>query len=530
MRVPPFLIPLAFLGLFFAYPLAVTLGAAAAPDGWQWIASGYARRRILGALLQATLSTLLTLAIAFPLAWHHHRRAIPWSRVHLAVHAAPFVLPVFVVVGAMRELFGAGGWVSRAVGMDLLAAMGPMAVVVLAHAYYNYGFAARILHATLERRPWRMEESAAVLGASPLATRLRVTLPLLAPGFLGVALLVWLFCFTSFGVVLLLGDGVLGTPETLIYQNLAGAFPQADRAAVLGVVQLAINVLLLWGYFRLNRRMERLPQDPPETPKVARRRDHAFALGTLGLGLIPAIAVLLGGFQVRGEWTLEAWRAILDASHPAHLPGFHLGVVVLRTMAYAATSAILSLTLAALLGYGLQRTRRLRPLAEAAAALPLGTSSVLLGLGYILAFGAGSWLDLRGSFIAIVIVHALLGFPFVARTLLPALQQHDTRLDEAAALLGAPRKDVLRRVHWPLLRGPALAAAGFAAAISIGDFGASLLLMQRDTMGLTVWIGEHDRPFDSLMQAQAVALTAVVGVLAAVAYLVVERFRGREAL
>lgn len=529
MRIPPLLFPLAFLAIFFAYPLAVTFGAAANPDGWQWITSGYARRRIVGALVQATLSMLLTLAIAVPLAWHHHVRAIPWSRVHLAVHAAPFVLPVFVVVGGMRELFGAGGWFSRIAGTDLLILMGPMAAVVIAHAYYNYGFAARILHATLERRPWRMEESAAVLGASPLAARLRVTLPLLAPGILGVALLVWLFCFTSFGVVLLLGDGILGTPETLIYQNLAGAFPQAGRAAVLGVVQLALNAALLWGYFRLHRRMTRLPRDPTPVAKMPRRRDHVLAILALALGLLPALAVLAGGFQVRGEWTLEAWRAILDSGHPAHLPGFALGTVVLRTIGYAATSAVLSLTLAVLLGYGLQRAGRLRPLAEAFAALPLGTSSVLLGLGYILAFGAGAWLDLRGALIAIVIVHALIGFPFVARTLLPAIEQHDTRMDEAAALLGAPRKDVLRRIHWPLLRGPALAAAGFAAAISIGDFGASLLLMQRDTMGLTVWIGEHDRPFDSLMHAQAVALTAVVGVLAAAAYLVVERFRGPEA-
>jgi thiamine transport system permease protein len=225
---------------------------------------------------------------------------------------------------------------------------------------------------------------------------------------------------------------------------------------------------------------------------------------------------------------MEAWRAIVDPAHPAHLAGFALGPVLARTAGYAVASAALSLSLAVLLGQGLRRAGRLRGAAEAFAALPLGTSSVLLGLGYLLAFGSGAWLDLRGQWAGIVVVHALVGFPFVARTLLPAMHQHDTRMDDAAALLGAPPKDVLRRIQWPMLQGPVLAALGFAVAMSLGDFGASLLLMQRDTMGLMVWIGEHDRPFDGLLHAQSVALTALLGVLAAGAYLVVERFRGPD--
>jgi thiamine transport system permease protein len=528
-RPPLYLIfPLLFLAVFFVLPLGRTLGAALDNSAWQWVASPYASGRMAGAVLQATLSTVVTLALAIPLAWHHHHVQLPWSQAHLAIHAAPFVLPVFVVVGGVRELFGPNGWISALLGQDLLAAMGPLAAIVVAHAIYNYGFAARLLHVTLERRPWRLEEAAQVLGASPWSTRMRVLVPLLAPGFLSVALLVWVFSFASFGVVLLLGSGAWSTPETLIYQNLAGAFPQASRAAAIGAIQLALNVLLLTGYFLLLRRARSVPRDPIPRKLRASLTDRTVQAAALALGVLPVLAVLIGAFRVQGNWSMEAWRAILDNSHPAHLAGFELAPVLLRTIGYAISSAAVSLTLALLLGQGLQRAGRLRGMAEILAAVPLGTSSVLLGLGYILTFGAGSLLDLRGQWLAIVVIHALIGFPFVARTLLPAMQQHDERMDEVAASLGASPRHVLWRVQWPMLRAPILAATGFAVAMSIGDFGASLLLMQRDTMGLVVWIGEHDRPFDALLQAQSVVLTAILAVMAAGAYMLVERFRGPE--
>ncbi len=523
-----FLVPLAFLAVFFAYPLAVTFQAAGDASAWAWLSGTYARTRLLGAVGQATLSTVVALALAVPLAWHHHVTGRAWTQAHLAFHAAPFVLPVFVVVAAVREVLGPNGWVAAATGTDVLSILGPLGTVVVAHAFYNYGFAARILHAALERRPHHLEEAAQVLGATPRGAFLRVSAPLLMPTLLSVALLVWLFSFSSFGVVLLLGEGWVATPETMIYQNLAGAFPQEARAAVLGVAQLLLNVALLTGYFRLRRREARLPRRGRQRPQAAQAGRPWVSWAVLGLALAPLVAVLAGGFRVRGQWTLDAWRALFDVNHPAHLTGFHFTEVLLRSVAYAVTSALVAVALAVVLGYGLRAAGRLRPVAEGLAALPLGTSSILLGLGYLLAFGAGSWLDLRGAWVAIMIVHSLIAFPFVARVLLPALDEHDRRLDEAAALLGASPASVAWRIHWPLLRGSAVAALGFAGAMSLGDFGASLLLARRETMTLAVWIGEHDQPFRSLMQAQSVALTAVLMLLAAGAYLLVERFDGRR--
>lgn len=535
------LLPALFLALFFGYPLARILSSAFENmAAWSWAGDDYVRGRVAVAFKQAVWSVVLTFVLAVPLAALHHRYRIRWSRAHLAIHAAPFILPVFVVVFGLQGLLGPHGWSVDLFGVNVLGWLGPLGTVVLAHAYYNYGFAARILHAQLERRPARLEEAARTLGASGIGAFVRVSLPLLMPSLAAVALLVFLFAFTSFGVVLFLGQGQVSTLETMLYQNLGGAFPRTDRAAVLGVLQLAINVALFLAYLALSRRTRVMLGSATDRGRGVEQRQGvrrnsagplvgAGALLALGLGMLPAVAVLSGGFRVDGAWSLEAWRALTSSRHPDHVGGFDLPIAVVNSVGYAVATLVMSLLLTLLLAYGLRMQRPLaRRLFETISALPLGTSSLLIGLGFLFAFGAGSWLDLRGARIAVVVAHTLVAFPFTARVLLPVIEMQDRRYDEAAAVLGVPPWHIFWRLHVPLMRGPLLAAAGFALAMSLGDFGASLLLMRPDTMSLSVWIARHDVPFRDVFRAQATLLAGILMLLATAAYLAMEWFRGAD--
>lgn len=506
-------VPAAALAVAFAWPMLAVL-ASASPEGWAWLGSDYTRSRLRLAALQAVASVLLTFAIAVPLAWLHHSRRLPASRLQLALHAAPFVLPVFVVVYGLQQTLGHGGWLHAATGFDLLATLGPFGAVVLAHAYYNHGFAALLLHSILERRPHRLEEVAAVLGAPPRTGFRRTTAVLLGPAAVGIALLVFLFAFASFGTVLLLGDGEVSSTETLVYQQIGGVFPRTERAATLGAFQLAINGAVLLGYTALHRRL-RVQAEPTRLAPAASPARRTVAAVAVALSLAPAAAVLVGGFRVAGRWSLAPWQALLDPGHPAHQAGFSLPHALAISLGYAAATVALSLALTLLLAYGARRLGRARALAEALAALPLGASSLLLGLGFLLTFGAGATFDLRGWPGLVVAAHTLVAFPFTARVVLPALHTADARLEEVAASLGASPLAVVWRVHRPLLAAPLAAAAGFAAALSLGDYGASLLLMRPETMSLAVWTLRHDRPFDPLAHAQAVALAGLLALLAA---------------
>ncbi len=517
------------LGLAFAWPMALAVQAAfASSEAWVWLVDDYARSRIAGAFLQAILSLAAVLAVAMPLAWLHHHWRIPGSKGLLAVHAATFALPVFVVVAGLRETAGAGGWLHRLAGLDLLTAVGPWGSVVLGNAYYNTGLAALLLHTALARRPHRLEQAAATLGASPAQARRRVLWPLLRPSVLAAALLVFLFSFASFGVVLMLGQGAIDTLDTLLYANLRGAFPREDRGAVLALVQVGVQALLLVGIFTADRRGSRLGDTLAQRVQPSHWAATAVAWLAAGVAVLPALAVLVGGFQLDGAWSLQAWRTLADPAADGHLTGFRIGHALAMSALYAVAAVVFSVLLTLCLGYASRGG--VTHVVEAFAFLPLGTSSVVLGFAYLLAFTGRAWLPLAGTPWLILAAHTLVAFPFVARTVLPALRSLDPRLDQAAETLGARTRSRILRLHLPLLRGPLVVACAFAAILSLGDFGASLLLMTDELAGVTVWIHRHGGPgaFDPLARAQSTALAALLLVLTMALLLAANFARGRR--
>ncbi|MCA1818898.1 MAG: ABC transporter permease [Thermoplasmatota archaeon] len=517
-------LPVAFVAVAFVLPMAQTLAAAGSSvcgtcgTALAYATTPYVRHVLKVALVQAAWSTVLALALALPLAWLHHARRLPWPRLQLAVHAAPFVMPVFVVVYGLQITLGPRGWLHAATGLDALGWLGPLGTVVLAHAYYNYGFAARLIDASLRRRPRVLEAAARTLGASPRQAFLRTTLPLLTPAILAVALLVFLFTFGSFGVVLFMGGGHVETLETAMYGKVQTLFADLPRAAVLGILELAVNGLLLLGYVALRRRIAP-PSAEPETPaRPAGRGLAALSLAVTAAAALPLAAVLVQGFRLDGQWSLAPWRYLLAGPH-----GFDLAAALRLSLLYALASTTLALLLAAALAYGSRAAPRLRRPLEALASLPMAGSGILLGVAFLATFGVGGLMDIEGTVWIVLLAHTVLAFPFVARILLPAFEARDVRFGEAARLLGAPPRAVAWRVHGPLLRPALVAAAGLAAALSLGDYGASSLLMGQATRGLSVWIAEVDGPFVPIYHAAAVALAGLLCALTLAAYLAVER-------
>jgi thiamine transport system permease protein len=121
-------------------------------------------------------------------------------------------------------------------------------------------------------------------------------------------------------------------------------------------------------------------------------------------------------------------------------------------------------------------------LAEALLTAPLAVSGIVLGLGMLrtLVFGTsilGTRVTLTGPAVVIA-VHAIAAYPFVSRTVTPALAGIDDRLVDAARVLGAPRSRALVDVELPLVAPAVIAGAAFAFAISIGEFDSTVLLAE----------------------------------------------------
>ena len=159
--------------------------------------------------------------------------------------------------------------------------------------------------------------------------------------------------------------------------------------------------------------------------------------------------------------------------------------------------------------------------------LPLGTSAVTLGLGYVLVFGRPP-LKLLGSPLLIPAAHALLAFPFVVRSLLPALRGLDPRLREAAQMLGASPQHVLRQIDLPLLFPALLVGAVFAFTVSLGEFGATLLIYPPDYPTVPVVIARLLGQPGAANYGQALALSTILMLVTAASFVLLERVRYRD--
>jgi thiamine transport system permease protein len=159
--------------------------------------------------------------------------------------------------------------------------------------------------------------------------------------------------------------------------------------------------------------------------------------------------------------------------------------------------------------------------------LPLGTSAVTLGLGFLVALDSPP-LDLRASPLLVPLAHTLVALPFVVRSLTPALRSIRPRLRQAAAVLGGTPRQVLRYVDLPLVGRAVLVSALFAFAVSVGEFGATALIARPEFPTMPVLIYRLLSQPGALTYGQAMAMSTLLMLLTAGGMLVIERLRIAE--
>ena len=492
-------VPLVFLGLFFAWPVATLIGRGLAPDG-ALDPSGFAEvlsrprtwRIIRATLVQAGLATAICVAAGVPGAHVLYRRRFPGRDLLRGLVLVPFVLPSVVVGVAFHALVTTGGPLGGGVLGHSLD--GTTAIVVAALVFFNYGLVVRTVGTMWSRLDPRAVEAARALGASPWRAWRTVTLPSLAPAIASAASLTFLFCATAYGVVLVLGGPGIGTIETEIYV-LTAQYLDLRAAAVLSVLQLAVIAAALWVSERARAASQaalRLRLDVP-APRLRAGDLPALALTlavALGLLVGPVTVLVARSLRRAGRWTLANYADLgtTGGRNALLVTVWEAAGNSLRVAVAAAGLALMIGTAVSLVVSRRPRSRRLRwgvAALDSVFMLPLGVSAVTVGFGFLITLTRPP-LALTRSWWIIPLAQAVVAVPLVVRTLLPALRAIDPRQREAAAALGAGPGRVLATVDGPhLLRAGGL-AAGFALATSLGEFGATSFLVRPRTDTLPV--------------------------------------------
>lgn len=540
-------LPIIYLLLFFFYPLLEIFRVSLFPDGelqgagFRALVSRPYYREVLGFTVgQALLSTGLTLLVGLPAARVFARYGFRGKSVLRALLTVPFVMPTVVVATAFLALLGERGrvnlWLMEGLNLSAppLQMEGGLAIILLAHVFYNLAVVVRLVGGFWADLDPRLEEAAAVLGASPRRVLTQVTLPLLAPSIAAATLLIFLFTFSSFGVVLILGGLRYATIEVEIYRQTVSLF-NLPLAAALSLLQMGFTLLLMTLYTRLQARsavvLASRGRRRSERP-VRGWRTRLGVLVALGVPLLlvaaPLLALVERSLTLGGEPTLRYYLALGEIERRSVFAAAP-GLAIRNSLLVALATTVLSLTLGTLSAYLLASPGRRggggwRALLDPLFLLPLGTSAVTLGFGYLIALDEPP-LNLRTSVLLLPLAHGLIAFPFVVRSLLPALRALDPALREAAATLGAAPLARLREIDLPLLWRPMLVGAVFAFAISIGEFGATSLIQRPEWPTMPVLIFRFlGRPgLDNY--GRALAMSVVLMSTTALGFLLIERFR-----
>ncbi|GAA2290694.1 iron ABC transporter permease [Streptomyces hawaiiensis] len=524
-------VPVAFFAVFFAYPVAAIV-ARGLKTGGAWhlgrvgdvLAQSDVRHVLWFTTWQAVVSTVLTLLVALPGAYVFARFDFPGKQILRAVVTVPFVLPTVVVGTAFLALVGRGGLLDELGGVRLDTTVW---AILLAHVFFNYAVVVRTVGGLWAQLDPRQEEAARMLGASPLKAWRQVTLPALAPAVAAAALMVFLFTFTSFGVVQILGGPTFSTLEVEIYRQTSEIF-DLSTAAVLTLIQFfAVGAILALHAWTVRRRETALRL--VDASVTARRPRGAGEWALLGGVLVTVAVLLVLPLAVLVQRSLGApgfgyYRALTREDGGVFLvpPIEAIG----NSLSYAVAATLIAVVIGGLAAGALTRRdagRFVRGF-DALLMLPLGVSAVTVGFGFLISLDEPP-LDLRSSWILVPLAQALVGVPFVVRTMLPVLRAVDVRLREAASVLGASPWRVWREVDLPMVRRALLIAAGFAFAVSLGEFGATVFIARPDRPTLPVAVARLlGRPGD-LNYGQAMALSTILMVVCAVALLVLERLR-----
>ncbi len=517
-----------FMALFFVWPIGGVIarglgGTGPAAALGDVLGSGSHRSVIWFTVWQAAVSTALTVAVALPAAGAMARLNFRGQRLLRALATVPFVLPTVVVAAAFEGLFDRFGLA----GGGAVSLRHTVWAILMAHVFFNYAVVLRTVGAHWSALDARVEDQARVLGAPRLEVFRRIVLPRLAPSIAAASAIVFLFSFTSFGVVLVLGGPARATIETEIYRYAVVRLDLATAAA-LAVVQLAAVVALVVVSNALERR--RAVAEPAASFTAApRRRGPGLVANLAFMGLILGlpVAVLVERSLAAGRsggYTLRNYTAMAERINL--LPDTALAALG-NSLMFAVPAAALALVVGGAATLVVMRAGRgaSGPVGRAfdiGLTLPLGTSAVTVGLGFLLVLNRGP-IDIRTSVIVVPIAHAVVGIPFVVRTLVPMLRTVNPRTREAAAVLGASPRRVRREVDLRVAARGLAVGAGFAFAVSLGEFGATSFIPRRpETLTAPLALFRLLGTPGEVLRGQAMALAVALMALTAVAVFVMD--------
>lgn len=511
-RVGMIIIPLFFFGLFYLWPISNLAHQVVDTKSILDVFSSNSIGSIIAfTFIQAAISTIATFIIAIGPTYLIARWDFTGRKLLITLITVPFMLPTVVMATAFVALL------PKSVHNSITA-------IIIVHIFFNIAVVVRIVSSLWSHIPVDVENAAKTLGASRVSTFRKVTLPLISPAIISSSVIVFIFCFTSFGVVKIIGGPTHRTLEVEI-ARLALNLGDISTAAVLSFMQLIFLGVLGLMFFLCSRKYSHgLTGDMNRTKPRSRLQKfgvHASALLIAIIIMTPLVVLISSSFHVGNNWSTYAWTHLEEYEIR---PGISSGVdplaSILTSVRFMVAAVSITLTIGIISTLAIYYSQKWGKLVDISLMLPLGTSAVTIGFGILITLNQGivNW---RTSSMLIPIGHSLIAIPFVVRLLLPVLRSQPSGYHDAAQSLGASPLKTMRSIDLARLKAPVLGAIGIAAAISLGEFGATTFLTRSGNTTAPIAISELIGKTGDVVHAQAFMLSSLLAiVIAAIVFLI----------
>jgi len=491
---------LLLLFIIFLLPLISTLSRAFIVDNklnvssfFNIIKEPYTLRILLFTINQAFFSTLLSIVIALPGSYLLVNYNIKGRKLILAVCTIPFVLPAILVILGFVTFYGNNGFLNILLMKIFNLSEPPLKIlysykaIIIAHAFYNFPIILVLLTTFWENLDYKLELSSFVFGASKFQTFINITLPRLIVSLISSSLLVFLFCFTSFSIILVLGGGPkYTTMEVEIYRR-ARISMDLNSAASYALISILFCIIILIFYNIFQRKMNTkeniynsvYKKEKKPVSKIGLILSIIYTIFIILFVLSPIISIIIKSFlastsrSANSIFTLKWYKQLFGLSSTTGVMKSSF-ISIINSLKIAFIVAIISTPLSLSLAVASKKDKSNSSLfIELLSMLPLAVSSVIIGLGYYL---ISAKLKSNVGLILVILAHLVIVLPFNIRAITPEMRKLPTSLVSSAMTLGATPFKAFLSIEVPLLKSSLISGAIFAFAISMGEVNATLIL------------------------------------------------------
>ena len=521
----------------------------------------------------AATAAILTICFGLPIAWVLGRYSWKRGRLLRALLALPFVTPAIVAAMGFLALIdksgplvklgidlrgesGFIGWLNENVGASIgIEHLGHWLALEMALVWFNISLAIRFLEPTIANMDPNREAQLKLLpaGQSKISVFREVWLPTLWPGIAATAGLTFAFSFTSFALVRWLTP-YSNSLETLMgtYGRSAGIENYAIDSSLLvlsaSLIQFIIVgstlVLVAWmqkkSHVIHHQVSEKHARKTTGKPTMAAR---VLIFASLVYSLTPLVVPIISSFRLQRRfiasngqteveyyWSSEAWKIAWQGD----LSASGAGEALIHGLGYAAFTLFVALPICLIISSKIVELERAGRrwtafFVDATTMIPLAVSGAMVGLGVLL--GILRWLPQMFSWYWLpALAHVMLVMPFLTRMLLPTIRSLDPALEENARLLKMGYFARLYHIKLPSLSSSIVVASALALAFSLGEFGASWVLMRSgswDTLSILVDSIMSRPAYFPMVRPVAMACASILLFVTLALFLLAEQFRSQ---